>query len=303
MGESPPKLFAASCYNGPSSYLPFALSSSVLELQQILDMPVILLIQNDDSPFGSISDELWEAIYLMKDHLAKNQPVALLVDSLGGYAKCAYQIADFLRKHCGSYKVVIPRRAKSAATLLSLGADEIIMGDCAELGPLDAQFIDREREEYSSALNEVQSLERLHAFSLEALDKTTIFLLQNSGKKLETVLPMAMHFVSELVRPLFEKVDAVRYTERSRVLKVAEEYATRLLRSKYSIDESRDIARKLVEKYPEHGFMIDRDEAMSLGLSTETFPADKYGIMDVILKNIGRITALGYLKEVQDVGK
>jgi Serine dehydrogenase proteinase len=35
--------------------------------------------------------------------------------------------------------VIVPNRAKSAATVIALGADEIIMGYCSELGPIDAQ--------------------------------------------------------------------------------------------------------------------------------------------------------------------
>jgi ClpP class serine protease len=32
-----------------------------------------------------------------------------------------------LKRHCGGFVAVVPRYAKSAATLLALGADEIIL--------------------------------------------------------------------------------------------------------------------------------------------------------------------------------
>lgn len=35
----------------------------------------------------------------------------------------------------------MPNRAKSAATIIALGADEIVMGYCSELGPIDAQVV------------------------------------------------------------------------------------------------------------------------------------------------------------------
>jgi len=47
----------------------------------------------------------------------------------------------------------VPRYAKSAATLLALGADRILLGKFAEIGPLDAQFDDPEREYRLSALD------------------------------------------------------------------------------------------------------------------------------------------------------
>jgi hypothetical protein len=35
--------------------------------------------------------------------------------------------------------VIVPDSAKSAATLIAIGADEIVMGYCSELGPIDPQ--------------------------------------------------------------------------------------------------------------------------------------------------------------------
>lgn len=37
----------------------------------------------------------------------------------------------------GSFSVLTPYRAHSAATVISLGADEIIMTEKSELGPID----------------------------------------------------------------------------------------------------------------------------------------------------------------------
>ncbi len=49
----------------------------------------------------------------------------LVIDSGGGYAQAAFQIANLFRRHAGGFTAVVPRYAKSAATLLTLGADEI----------------------------------------------------------------------------------------------------------------------------------------------------------------------------------
>lgn len=46
---------------------------------------------------------------------------------------------SFLTKN-GEFKVIIPNKAKSAATLVALGANEIVMGYSSELGPIDAQI-------------------------------------------------------------------------------------------------------------------------------------------------------------------
>jgi len=87
--------------------------------------------------------------------LRQGQRIALVIDSAGGKANAAYELATLLRRHCGGFVAVVPRRAKSAATLLALGADKIFMNENAELGPLDVQIWDPDREESLSGLDEV----------------------------------------------------------------------------------------------------------------------------------------------------
>ncbi len=64
----------------------------------------------------------------------------LIVVSPGGDGTAAETMLDICRKYCtDTLRVVVPLYAKSAATLLALGADRIIMGETSELGPIDAQ--------------------------------------------------------------------------------------------------------------------------------------------------------------------
>lgn len=45
-----------------------------------------------------------------------------------------------MQTRCSELAVVVPDMAKSAATLLCLGADKILMGPAGDLGPVDHQF-------------------------------------------------------------------------------------------------------------------------------------------------------------------
>jgi hypothetical protein len=205
--------------------------------------------------------------------IEEGKPVALLIESPGGDAHHAYSIARIFQRRTRDFTVLVPRYAKSAATLLALGASKLILGRDAELGPLDVQMRDREREEYGSALDAVQSLERLNVFSLSAIDSLMMLLTQRTGKKLDTLLPLVLSYSNGFVRPLLEKIDTVDYTKKSRELKVAEEYAVRLMQQNYPLRIAKQIAAHLVEKYPTHGFVIDRQEA-----ETDTIGGETYGL-------------------------
>jgi hypothetical protein len=153
--------------------------------------------------------------------------------------------------------------AKSAATLLILGSDRRFMGRDAELGPLDVQLLDFEEEEVSSPLDEVQALERLNNVALDLFDQTLFVLRARTKKKLSTLMPMALDFTAEMMRPLLEKVETIHYAKQSRLLKVAEEYGTRLLEKNFAEGEAKEIASRFVNAYNEHGFVISPEEADS----------------------------------------
>jgi Serine dehydrogenase proteinase len=64
----------------------------------------------------------------------------LFLHSPGGIADAAEQISEYLRTRFDHIRAVVPLYAMSAATMLALSADEILMGAHSQLGPIDPQF-------------------------------------------------------------------------------------------------------------------------------------------------------------------
>ncbi|HUY35880.1 MAG TPA: hypothetical protein VMV69_24280 [Pirellulales bacterium] len=280
------------------------LVACVERLEKKLKLPVWLLVQNElveeqelgkDTPHmigNVIAAAFFSARHSM---LKKNEKIALLIDSNGGLANSAYELAMLLRRHCGGFVSVIPRHAKSAATLLSLGADQIIMNDHAELGPLDVQVWDADREEMLSGLDEVQALEQLNTFAMGAFDKMMFLLLRRTKKKSKSIMPLVAEFVARLAEPMFEKIDVVRYTQMSRALKIAEEYAKRLLVNTYG-DSAAEISRILIENYPEHGFPIYPSEIRGIGLKLAPLDDELRSTLEEITLNLSGITCVGRIQ-------
>jgi Serine dehydrogenase proteinase len=158
--------------------------------------------------------------------------------SRGGSIEPAYLISKTLKRlSAKKFAVAVPRRAKSAATLLSLGADEIHVGMMSELGPIDPQF------------------GGLPALAL--------------GNALDVVADLACRFpkASEvLTRYLAEQVPIRMLGYYQRVSDSAVQYAERLLAGKKLGDgrTPEDVAKHLVNHYKDHSFVIDYDEARTL---------------------------------------
>ena len=70
----------------------------------------------------------------------------VLIHSPGGIPTAAESIVKLLRPKFDHIRFIVPHAAKSAATMLALSGDEILLGEAAELGPIDPQlhiFIDQ----------------------------------------------------------------------------------------------------------------------------------------------------------------
>jgi membrane-bound ClpP family serine protease len=76
----------------------------------------------------------------------------------GGSVEAGYLISKACKKKSLNFIVAIPRFAKSAATLIALGADEIHMGIISEMGPIDPQVGDYPALGLGAALEHIAGL-------------------------------------------------------------------------------------------------------------------------------------------------
>jgi hypothetical protein len=65
----------------------------------------------------------------------------LVLHSPGGSAEAAESVVEYLRQRFDHIRVFVPVAAMSAATMVALAGDEIVMGQHSQLGPIDPQFI------------------------------------------------------------------------------------------------------------------------------------------------------------------
>lgn len=202
-----------------------------------------------------------------------------VIHSTGGDIHAAYQLVTFLRDRANRLIACVPLYARSAATLLGLGAHLIVLDELASLGPLDAQAFDREASSkegtalYVSALTPFKTLERLRDLSLDTLEAAAEMLYDHHVQRTDDVLKYGMEFVSVTMGPLFEKQRSEKLGEFNQMLAVGEQYGQRLLRDtlRVSEEERRRIVRRLVHEYPSHEYIIDYRELLEIGFSVKLF--------------------------------
>lgn len=120
------------------------------------------------------------------DSISGAEQINLLLHSPGGDGTIVEKMVDMCRGHLSGnnrkLRVVVPNIAKSAATVMALGADTILMGYCSELGPIDPQIpiVVSGVTQWVSALSFVEARDQIMADLEKAVkNKTpTVGLLQ-----------------------------------------------------------------------------------------------------------------------------
>jgi len=69
--------------------------------------------------------------------IGKTSNIDLFLYSTGGDTMVPWRLVSMIREYCDKFSVLIPYKAHSAATMIALGADEVIMTDLSELSPID----------------------------------------------------------------------------------------------------------------------------------------------------------------------
>jgi len=196
-----------------------------------------------------------------------------LLHSPGGHPEIAYQAMKFFKRRFRMVNIIVPLSAKSAATLMCLGADRIFMGEMADLGPVDIQIDDpvNHGDKGFSPIDEFKSMEFLREQALEWMDFYAMTMNRRYGMAIKEALKDAIPLVNGLMKPIFEQIDPIEMGSNRRAVAIGEEYARRML-ALTDNDNAAKIVKRLVWGYPSHAFCIDFEEAKSIGLPVERLP-------------------------------
>lgn len=212
---------------------------------------------------GGIWDGLDHQLFSMISSRERRPGVLLMMTTWGGIPAVAYRIARYLRAHYEKISLYVHTHCISAGTLIALGADELILSESAQLGPLDMQIRNREEAgERRSGLTAGQALVVLRTEAMATFDEFFEKLRYGRTYGLSTKISaeIAAQMSIGLVRSVYEQIDPMQLGENHRTMTIALEYGDRL---KTGNVKDGAIGR-LITGYPSHDFVIDRKEAKQL---------------------------------------
>ncbi len=219
---------------------------------------------------SQISDD---AVREFIDHLQRlserANKIDLFIISNGGDSIVPWRLIPVLREYSLKIAVLIPFKAYSAATIMALGADEIVMHKFAAMGPIDP-----------TVTNEFNPFEqgtgRRLGISVEDVKAYISFIRNTAGINHEEEVVKAVEILAKEVHPL-ALGNVERFISQSRMI------ATKLLQMHTEKSEEHNIStvvEALASKLYFHGHPINRREAIELGLKVvESVPVEIESLM------------------------
>lgn len=227
---------------------------------------VITYFSSFQHPGAMIDDRDRDTIEGILQKMDSNKNLDLIINSPGGRPLAAERIINVCRTYSTGFRVVVPKLAKSAATMIAFGADSILLGESSELGPVDPQipYVDQTgktviRSAYSIIKGVEEILSRINQLG--------------SDKRVEGLLsllpPIDQPFLEECkIAQELSKDIAIRYLKMTTFKDLPEKEKDKKEGDTHTIEEK--IAKFLnPEETFSHGRPIMYKEAKSIGLSVE----------------------------------
>jgi len=178
--------------------------------------------------------------------------VDLFLHSNGGSGTAPWRIVNLIREYTNKFTVIVPHHAFSAATLIALGADHIVMHKMGCLGPIDPSV--------TNAFNPAhpQNPGQLIPISVEDVSAYFALIKEDIGVPHEDELIKAVIALTDKIHPL-----ALGNVQRSH--KQSRMIARKLLRKHMPEQEREHEIDMLIENLKSnlfyHGHPISRSEA------------------------------------------
>lgn len=199
---------------------------------------------------GDAIAEIIEQINLIPED---KKEVDFIIISNGGDPIVSLRIISMLRERFEKVSVLLPYVAYSAATILSLGADDIIMHPFSNLGPVDPQLTTIKKNQ--------QGQTEQRSFSSEDLRNFIDFIKTDVGVTDQQYLITA-------ISPLLNDVGALPIGSAKRSQQLSLSLSEKMLNLHIKdTNKSKNIAKQLNSSYYHHGYAVGRKEAQEIGLN------------------------------------
>ena len=224
---------------------------------------IAYLTSDRQGPFNArIAPDIIPPISKQLQSIGKTQNVDLFLYSAGGDTMVPWRLVSMIREYCDKFSVLIPYKAHSAATMIALGADEIVMSNLSELSPIDPST--------ANVFNPVDPANQQNRIPISVEDVMAYFDLAKNKFGIKSDEDLSRVFAKFVeANP---QIHPLALGNVNRIHNLIRMLAKRLLKS-HKVAMKEEAVDKIVDYFTEklysHQYFIGRKEAREdLGLTT-----------------------------------
>ncbi|MFS2091732.1 hypothetical protein ACCC96_01845 [Pseudomonas sp. Pseusp11] len=228
-----------------------------------------------------IHEEVFDYFASHLDAIGVTEKISLILYTRGGNTLAAWSLVNLIRQFCNELELIVPSKCHSSGTIMSLGADRIIMTKQATLGPIDPSLNTPLNPAIDGAPPQVR-----YPVSVEAV-KGYMEFIASSGVKNESEVAKLLLDLSQKVHPL---VLGQMHRSRSQIQMLAKRLLQYQVKDETAVER---IISFLCSDSGSHDYTINRREAADLGLIIEKPNDDLYLLINSIYKDFKDEMQLG----------
>jgi hypothetical protein len=254
-------------------------SEAIKEIEPVADSRVIVYTSGRNIGYWDIPP-----LYRLLDKLGHQQRLSVILQSHGGFTDDAFKMANTIHEFADDVVFIVPSYANSAATLLCLSGNKVLMGPTSELSPTNPMMNVDERLITPTILElkpvstepkekDMPKQRQMAAYALrDFLIASGVLIKGESGRMEYDPQKLSVYMANGILNPFL-------LGEFERSGKKVIQYAEALL-SRYMFCKRKDCnelahktAEDLCEGYYDHNYPIGRKEARDvLKLEVEDMP-------------------------------
>lgn len=115
----------------------------IQQIEGLRNSRIITYMTSDrQGPFNArIAMDVIPLISKQLQNIKKTENIDLFLYSAGGDTMVPWRLVSMIREYCNKFSVLVPYKAHSAATMIALGADEVVMSNLSEFSPIDPSTV------------------------------------------------------------------------------------------------------------------------------------------------------------------
>lgn len=247
------------------------------ELEKLRQSKVLVYCTSDRPNLNTqIASDILNPFTEHLDQIGDVEKISLFLYTRGGNTLSAWTLVNLIRSFCDELEIIVPSNCHSAGTLISLGANTIVMTKQATLGPIDPSV----NGPLNPSVPGSQNINARIPVSVEFVDAFFQMAKQELGISSQEALSKILLELTQHIHPL--TLGQV-YRSKTQIQMLAQKL---LEHQELNADQKDKIIKFLCSESGSHDYTVNRREAAALGLNIEKPDMPLYQIIKAIYTNI-----------------